>query len=82
MCQPHEKTSRAPGSAWSSTAWAVPVEYCRTPQGTSTVRTPSQPATALRIASRSLVAPETMAMRPLNASSLATLCSRQTPTTS
>lgn len=27
MCHPHENTRRAPGRAWSSTAWAVPDEY-------------------------------------------------------
>src|SRR4051795_12521533 len=31
MCHPHENTRRAPGDAWSSTAWAVPVEYPWTP---------------------------------------------------
>src|SRR6266508_4264858 len=29
MCQPHENTRRAPGGAWSSTAWAVPVDTAR-----------------------------------------------------
>src|SRR5512132_3729532 len=46
MCQPHEKTRRAPGGAWSSTACAVPVAYPWTPRGTSTTSTPSQPASA------------------------------------
>ena len=50
--------------------------------GGMTVSTPSQPATAFLITSRSFVAPGMTAMRPLNASSLPTLRSRQTPTTS
>ncbi len=82
MCHPHENTRRAAGRAWSSTAWAVPDEYWWTPHGTSTVSTPSQPATALLITSRSFVAPGMAVMRPLNASSFPTLFSRHTPTTS
>src|SRR5215218_6456952 len=68
--------------AWSSTAWAVPVEYPWTPRGTSTTSTPSHPATARLMTSVSSVAPGTIVMRPLNASSLPTLSSRHTPTTS
>jgi hypothetical protein len=51
-------------------------------RGTSTVRTPTQPATALLMTSRSSVAPGTTVMRPVNASSFVTTCSRHTPTTS
>src|ERR671919_1305273 len=69
MCQPHEKTSRAPGGAWSSTACAVPVEYPWTPHGTSTTSTPSQPATTRLITSGSSVAPGTTLMRPSNSAS-------------
>src|SRR6266540_3780734 len=82
MCQPHENTRRAPGGAWSSTAWAVPVEYPWTPRGTSTTSTPSHPATARLMTSGSFVAPGTTVIRPLNLSSFPTLCSRHTPTTS
>lgn len=82
MCQPQEKTRRAPGRAWSSTACAVPDEYCRTPQGTRTVNTPSHPATARRITSGSFVSPGTTVIRPSNAASFGTLRSRHTPTTS
>lgn len=65
MCHPHENTRRAPGAAWSSTAWAVPVEYPWTPRGTSTTSTPSHPETALLMTSASFVDPETTVMRPL-----------------
>ncbi len=82
ICRPHEKTRRAPGRARSSTAWAVPVKSCRTPQRTRTVSTPSQPATAFRMTSRSFVSPGKTAIRPRNSSSLTTLRSRHTPTTS
>lgn len=82
MCQPQEKTSRAPGRAWSSTACAVPDAYCRTPQGTRTVSTPSQPSTARRTTSGSSVGPGTTVIRSLNAASFGTLRSRHTPTTS
>ena len=75
MCHPHENTRRAPGGAWSSTAWAVPVEYPWTPRGTSTTSTPSHPATARLMTSGSSVAPGMTVMRPLNLSSFPTLCS-------
>ncbi len=81
MCQPQENTSLAPAGAWSSTAWAVPEEYCCTPQGASTVSTPSQPSTARAMTPRSLVAPGITVIRPRNSSSLGTLFSRHTPTT-
>src|SRR4029077_1449802 len=51
-------------------------------RGTSTARTPSHPATACLMTSRSSVAPGTTVMRPVSASSLAMLCSRHTPATS
>src|SRR4051794_30446362 len=82
MCHPHEKTSRAPGCAWSRTASAVPDEQACTPRGTSTTSTPSQPATARLMTSRSSVAPGTMLIRSSNSASLPTLCSRQTAITS
>src|SRR3954464_5592084 len=82
MCHPEENTRRAPGRAWSSTAWAVPVEYPWTPRGTSTTSTPSQSSTASLITSGSFVAPGTTVMRLLNSSSFPTLCSRHTATTS
>ena len=49
------------------TAWAVPVAYPWTPRGTSTTSTPSQPATARSMISRSSVTPGNTVMRPLNA---------------
>jgi hypothetical protein len=52
------------------------------PKGASTVSTPSQPATARRMTSRSLVMPGTTVTRSAKRASFSTLCSRQTPTTS
>ena len=79
---PQENTRRAPGAAESSTACAVPAAYPWTPRGTSTVRTPSHPATAWPMTSRSSVAPGITVICPVNASSFATLYSRHTPVTS
>src|SRR4051812_46383956 len=82
MCHPHENTSRAPGSAWARTAWAVPGEYSCTPRGTSTTSAPSEHATARFMTSGSSVAPGTMLIRPSNSASLPTLLSRHTATAS
>ena len=46
MCHPAGEDQAGVRPRASSTACAVPDEYCCTPHGTSTVSTPSQPATA------------------------------------
>ena len=68
MCQPPENMRRAAGRAWSRTACAVPDEYWCTPQGTSTVSTPSHPSTAFLMTGRSFLAPGKTVIRPLNPS--------------
>lgn len=61
---------------------AMPDLFLSNPMGTSTVRTPSQPAIAFLITSSLFVLPGTIVMRSLKAFSLPTDSSRQTPTTS
>jgi hypothetical protein len=75
-----EHEARPPEARGRAPPGPFPTKYPWTPRGTSTTSTPSHPATARLMTSRSSVAPGTTVMRPSNLSSFPTLCSRHTPT--
>ena len=76
-----EHEARAPEARSRALPGPSPSSTRGHPRGTSTTSTPSHPATARSITSRSSVAPGMTVMRPLNASSFATLApgTRQPP---